>query len=53
MWFLLLRYLLLAVAGYVIVRVFRLNLAAALAGLFVAVAAVIIEIVYELIYARA
>ena len=53
MWFLLLRYLLLGAAGYVIVRVFRLNLAAALIGLFVALAAVIIEIVYELIYARA
>ncbi|MCC7176679.1 MAG: ATP synthase subunit I [Bryobacterales bacterium] len=53
MWFLVLRYLLLGAAGYVIVRIFGLNLAAALAGLFVAVAAVIIEIIYELIYARA
>jgi hypothetical protein len=53
MWFLVLRYLLLGAAGYVIVRVFGLDLAAALTGLFVAVAAVIIEIVYELIYARA
>jgi hypothetical protein len=35
------------------VRIFGLNLAAALAGLFVVVAAVIFEIIYELIYARA
>ena len=53
MWLLVLRYLLLGAAGYVIVKIVGLNLAAALAGLFVAVAAVIIEIVYELIYARA
>jgi len=53
MWFLVLRYLLLGAAGYVIVKIFGLNLVAALAGLFVAVAAVILEIVYELIYARA
>ncbi len=53
MWLLVLRYLLLGAAGYVIVRIFGLNLAAALAGLFVAVAAVLAEIVFELIYARA
>jgi len=47
------RYLLLGLCGYVIVKVFGLSLAAALIGLFVAVAAVILEIVYELIYARA
>jgi len=51
--FLAVRYLLLGLCGYVIVKVFGLSLAAALAGLFVAVAAVILEIVYELIYARA
>jgi hypothetical protein len=51
--FLLLRYFLLGAGGYVIVRIFGLDLAAALVGLFVAVAAVIVEIIYELIYARA
>ena len=51
--FLLLRYFLLGLGGYVIVKIFGLNLAAALVGLLVAVAAVIVEIVYELIYARA
>ena len=45
------RYFLLGVCGYVIVAVFGLNLAAVLAGLLVAVAAVILEILYELIYA--
>jgi hypothetical protein len=52
-WFLILRYALLGAAGYVIVKIFGLNLGAALAGLFVAVAAVIVEIIYELLYARA
>ncbi len=51
--FLLFRYLLLGLCGYVIVKIFGLNLAAALLGLFVAVAAVILEIIYELLYARA
>ncbi len=51
--FLLLRYLLLGCGGYVIVKFFGLNLTAALLGLFVAIAAVIFEILYELIYARA
>ena len=50
--FLLLRYVLLGLWGYVIVKIFGLNLAAALVGLFVAVAAVILEIIYELLYAR-
>lgn len=53
LFFLVLRYFLLGIGGYVIVRIFGLNLAAALVGLFVAVAAVIVEIIYELIYARA
>jgi len=35
------------------VKIFGLSVAALLAGLFVAAAAVIIEILYELIYARA
>ncbi len=51
--FLVLRYVLVGAVGYVIVKIFGLNLAAALAGLFVAVAAVILEIIYELVYARA
>lgn len=48
-----LRYLLLGTGGYVIVKFFGLNLAAGLIGLFVAAAAVILEILYELIYGRA
>ena len=47
-----LRYLLLGAAGYVILNFSALSLAAALAGLFVAVAAVILEILFELVYAR-
>ncbi len=46
------RYVILGVIGYVIVRYFKVNIMAALVGLFVAVAAVLIEILYELIYAR-
>ena len=46
------RYLLLGGAGYVIVRFFRVDILAALIGLFVAVAAVAVELAYELIYAR-
>jgi hypothetical protein len=46
-----LRYLILAAGAYVIVKYSELSLAAALAGLFVAVAAVIAEILFELIYA--
>lgn len=51
--FLGLRYLGLALCGYVIVKFFGFNLTAALLGLFVAIAAVILEVFYELIYARA
>lgn len=47
-----LRYVLFAAAGYVIVKYFKVNILAALVGLFVAVAAVLVEIVYELVYAR-
>jgi hypothetical protein len=50
--FLGLRYLLLAGAAYVIVSYSTLSLPAALTGLFVCVAAVIMEIVFELVYAR-
>ena len=47
-----LRYLLLGTAGYVILNFSALSLAAALFGLFVPVAAVILEILFELAYAR-
>jgi hypothetical protein len=44
------RYLLFAGAAYVIIRVLDADLLAALLGLFVCVGAVLIEILYELIY---
>ena len=47
-----LRYLLLGAGGYVLVKVFGLNLTAGLLGLLVAAASVILEILFELIYAR-
>jgi hypothetical protein len=50
--FLGLRYVLLGGAGYVIVKVFGMNAIAALAGLFVPVAAVMLEILYELVHDR-
>jgi hypothetical protein len=46
------RYVLLVGIGYVIVKYLGVNIMAALVGLFVAVAAVLLEMVYELIYAR-
>ncbi|HXI44264.1 MAG TPA: ATP synthase subunit I [Bryobacteraceae bacterium] len=49
--FLGLRYLLLAAGGYVILNFSTLSLAAALIGLFVPAAAVVLEILFELIYA--
>jgi hypothetical protein len=48
-----LRYLLLGVGAYAIVNFTSLSLPAALIGLFVPVVAVIVEIVFELIYAPA
>lgn len=47
-----LRYLLLAGAAYAILNYSSLSLTAALVGVFVSVAAVIVEILFELIYAR-
>jgi hypothetical protein len=47
-----LRYLLLCGGAYAIVKYSNISLSAALAGLFVAVAAVIVEILFQLIYAR-
>jgi len=44
-----LRYVLLAAAGYVIVGFSEISLTAALVGLFVSAAAVILEILYQLI----
>lgn len=50
--FLGLRYVLLALVAYVILRFSKLSLLALLAGIFVSVAAVTLEIVFELLYAR-
>jgi len=47
-----LRYVLLGGGAYVILRYSSISLPAALAGLFVSVAAVIVEILFELAYAR-
>ncbi len=47
-----LRYLLLGVAAYVTVKFLGFDVKALLGGLFVPVAAVIIEVFFELIYAR-
>ena len=47
-----LRYLLLGCGAYVILKYSLISLPAAFAGLFVSVAAVILEILLELIYAR-
>jgi hypothetical protein len=50
--FLGLRYILLGLGAYVIVRFSEISLTAALVGLFAPAAAVILEILVELIYAR-
>jgi hypothetical protein len=47
-----LRFLLLGISAYAIFNFSTLSLAAAFVGLFVSVTAVILEILYELIYAR-
>ena len=46
------RYVIGGVAIYAIVKLLGINLAAVLAGLFVSVAAILLEIVYELIFVR-
>lgn len=46
------RYLILGAGAYVIVKYFGVNLAAVVVGFLMAAAAVILEILYELIYAR-
>lgn len=47
------RYFLFGLAAYAIVKVFGINILALLTGLLVAAAAVVLEIIYELVYARA
>jgi hypothetical protein len=47
-----LRYVLLGGGAYVILRFSKIDRLATLAGVFIAVAAVIVEIVIELVYAR-
>lgn len=51
-WMFILRILALGVAAYVIIKFLGLNVGAVLAGLLVSAASVIIELIYELIYAR-
>jgi len=46
------RYLLLAVAAYVILRYTPINKAAVFAGIFVLTAAVFVEVLFEIVYAR-
>ena len=50
--FLSVRYVVVGVAIYAIVKFLGITLAAVLAGLFVSVAAILLEILYELIFAR-
>ncbi|HTR35113.1 MAG TPA: hypothetical protein VMH80_04385 [Bryobacteraceae bacterium] len=50
--FFILRILLLAAAAYAIIKFLGLNVAVAVTGLLVSAAAVILELIYELIYAR-
>jgi len=50
--FLALRYLLLGGGAYVMLRYSSINLPALLTGLFVSVAAVVFDVLFELIYAR-
>lgn len=46
------RYLILGAGAYVIVRVSPIRLAAVLAGLFVLTAALFVEVIFEIVYAR-
>jgi len=50
--FFILRLVLLGAAAYVIIKFLSLNVAVAVTGLLVSGAAVILELIYELIYAR-
>jgi len=51
-WMFILRILALGIAAYVIIKFLDLNVGAVLAGLLVSAASVIVELIYELIYAR-
>jgi hypothetical protein len=46
------RYLILGIGAYVILRLIPVNLTAVLAGVFVLTAAVFVEVVFEIVYAR-
>ena len=46
------RYVLFGAAGYVTIKVFGVSKTSILMGLFVLVAAILLEIVYELLYVR-
>jgi len=46
------RYLILGIGAYVILRLSRISLMAVLAGVFVLTAAVFVEVVFEIVYAR-
>jgi hypothetical protein len=46
------RYLILGGGAYVIVRLSRISLTAVLAGLFVLTAAIFVEVIFEIVYAR-
>ena len=46
------RYLIFGVMGYVIVKYFSISAVAVVTGLLVVVAAVLVEIIFELLYAR-
>jgi|HubBroStandDraft_1064217.scaffolds.fasta_scaffold464063_2 hypothetical protein len=50
-WFFIVRFLLLGALAWAIIKYLGLNVAAAAAGLLVSAAAVILEVIYELIYA--
>lgn len=52
-WRFMFRILLLAAVALAIIKLLGLNVAAAVTGLLVSAAAVVLEIIYELIYARA
>ena len=46
------RYLILGIGAYVILRLSGISLMAAMAGVFVLTAAVFVEVVFEIVYAR-
>jgi hypothetical protein len=50
-WFFIVRFVLLGALAWAIIKYLGLNVAAAAAGLLVSAAAVILEVIYELIYA--